>query len=266
MIPHASFLHTIAILVFTLTAQLVVAAPQTIAMPLGDDGLTLEMVKTPEGLWFGKFEVTQAQWRQISGSLVTGGREVDEGADKPVLGATPNEIDIFLRKLNLTEVAKRSGLVFRLPTEDEWTAACMAGGSGKWPLGTDGREGSLDSMAWYCSRQRRDNYTADPVQSVGLKAPNAYGLYDMLGNAEEMTSTTKLVEKPFLGKVLCNVWCGGGVNFRPQPEPILDAFVGQIDDDRTAGAFGGKGGALQRLAVGYADRRRVYRRKRCEGR
>lgn len=230
MIPRTSRLHAIAALVFTLIANLGVAAPQTIAIPLGDDGLTLDMVRTPEGLCFGKFEVTQAQWRRITGSRVSGGREMDEGADKPVLGAAPKEIDIFLRKLNLTEAGKSSGLVFRLPTEEEWTAACMAGGSGKWPLGTDGREGSLESMAWYCSRQRKDNYTADPVQSVGLKAPNAYGLYDMLGNAEEMTSTTKLVEKPFIGKVLCNVWCGGGVNFRPEPEPILDAFVGHIDD------------------------------------
>lgn len=220
----------IVTIVFALVARSGVAAPPTVGIPLGDDGLTLEMVRTPAGLWFGKFEVTQAQWRRVVGSRISGGREVDEGADKPVVGASPKEIEGFFQKLNAMDGPRNSGLSFRLPTAEEWTDACLAGGNGKWPLGADGREGSLDGMGWYCTRQRDGGHAADPVQPVGRKAPNAFGLYDMLGNAEEMTSTTILVDKPFLGQVPCNVWCGGGVNFRPQPEPILDAFVGQVDD------------------------------------
>jgi formylglycine-generating enzyme required for sulfatase activity len=58
---------------------------------------------------------------------------------------------------------------YRLPTEAEWEHACRAGTTGP-------RYGSLDDIAWY-----RDNSDERPHQ-VGGKQPNAWGLYDMLGN------------------------------------------------------------------------------------
>ena len=189
------------------------------------------MVKTPDGLWFGKFEVTQAQWRRVTGSRKSGGRAVDEGDDKPVVGVSAGEVSSFLSRLNAMEPVRKSGLSFRLPTADEWTTACRAGGTGAWPLGADGREGSLDAMAWHRARPRSGFDLADPLRPVGTKAPNAYGLYDMLGNAEEMTATTVRIEDRFAGTAQGNVWCGGGVNFRPRPEPIENDFLGPQDDD-----------------------------------
>ncbi|MFF5959631.1 formylglycine-generating enzyme family protein [Streptomyces luteogriseus] len=58
---------------------------------------------------------------------------------------------------------------YRLPTEAEWEHACRAGGTGP-------RYGPLDDIAWY-----RGN-SGDRVRSVGGRQPNAWGLYDMLGN------------------------------------------------------------------------------------
>ncbi|GHD50248.1 hypothetical protein GCM10010317_029420 [Streptomyces mirabilis] len=58
---------------------------------------------------------------------------------------------------------------YRLPTEAEWEHACRAGTSGP-------RSGPLDEIAWY-----RGN-SLERVRDVGGKRPNAWGLYDMLGN------------------------------------------------------------------------------------
>ncbi|MFF2503776.1 formylglycine-generating enzyme family protein [Streptomyces sp. NPDC058067] len=61
---------------------------------------------------------------------------------------------------------------YRLPTEAEWQYACKAG--------TDGyRYGPIDDIAWYA-----DN-SGGGVRDVGGKAPNAWGLHDMLGNVWE---------------------------------------------------------------------------------
>lgn len=58
---------------------------------------------------------------------------------------------------------------YRLPTEAEWEHACRAGTTGP-------RHGPLDEVAWY-----RGN-SGERIHAVGGKRPNAWGLYDMLGN------------------------------------------------------------------------------------
>lgn len=61
---------------------------------------------------------------------------------------------------------------YRLPTEAEWQYACKAGTNGY-------RYGELEDIAWY-----RDN-SGGRVREAGHKLPNAWGLYDMLGNVWE---------------------------------------------------------------------------------
>jgi formylglycine-generating enzyme required for sulfatase activity len=61
---------------------------------------------------------------------------------------------------------------YRLPTEAEWEYACKAGTA-------EVRYGEIDKIAWY------NENSGGKTHEVGKKEPNAWGLYDMLGNVWE---------------------------------------------------------------------------------
>ncbi len=78
---------------------------------------------------------------------------------------------------------------FRLPTEAEWEYAARAGTSTAFYSGDIVPQAgcvdvpSMDTIGWYCFNSGCFSH------AVALKAPNAYGLYDMSGNANEITSS-----------------------------------------------------------------------------
>lgn len=120
--------------------------------------------------YIGKYEVTQAQWRQVMGNnpSVFQTPKISDGDLHPVDSVTWSEAVEFIRKLNALEHTRR----YRLPTEFEWEYACRAGGSGQ--------------QSWPAVRQMAAQGVADPTtRAVGTKRPNAWGIYDMLGNVWE---------------------------------------------------------------------------------
>lgn len=74
---------------------------------------------------------------------------------------------------------EKTGVFYRLPTELEWEYACRAGSTGTYFFGND--EKQLSQYAWYSANSE------NKFHKSGLKKPNGWGLFDMLGNVSEWT-------------------------------------------------------------------------------
>jgi formylglycine-generating enzyme required for sulfatase activity len=123
-----------------------------------------------------KFEVTQAQWEAVtrSGHLSAARARLHsnpshfKGAALPVESVTWRDVVEFIAILNTRDPHHE----YRLPTEAEWEYAAKAGAD-REPVRR------LDEVAW-CEAN-----AASQTHPVGQKQPNAWGLYDMLGNVRE---------------------------------------------------------------------------------
>ena len=73
----------------------------------------------------------------------------------------------------------KTGVFYRLPTEAEWEYACRAGTTTTYYFGDDSSQ--LKNYAWYAGNSN------NKFEKAGQKLPNAWGLFDMLGNVSEWT-------------------------------------------------------------------------------
>ena len=156
-----------------------------------------------EDYYMAVYEFTEAQFALVGGSRTkTTSFDVADGEDAryyPLTGVywynnvrsdghsvartDPPNPNSILGKLNT-----RAGVsTFDLPTDAQWEYACRAGTDTSLYDGTEAAyNGSglthLQALAWIGGDA--PNAGGHPHE-VGLKAPNAWGLYDMLGNVRE---------------------------------------------------------------------------------
>ena len=129
-----------------------------------------------------RYPVTQKLWKSVMGKNPSN----HEGDDLPVENVSWNDCQEFLDKLNALPEVQARGVAYRLPSEDEWEFACHGGVSGDYCTLDDGTkitEETLGKVAWY------DKNSECETHPVGQKSPNMFGLYDMLGNVWEWTSS-----------------------------------------------------------------------------
>ncbi len=135
--------------------------------PERDSDELQHQVTLSHGFWLGDSEVTQAWWQAVLAP--TPSRITGDGL-QPIEAVSYNDCQRFLARLN----ELKPGLGATLPSEAQWEYACRAGSAGA-------TYAPLAAAAWYSG-------TGKDLHAVKQKQPNAWGLYDMLGNAWEPCS------------------------------------------------------------------------------
>ena len=150
--------------------EAVLARMEFVPIPAGEYQMGTEghvwQVRISREFQMGKYEVTQEEWEAVMGSNPSG----FSGCGRcPVERVSWHDVQAFIGELN----AATDGVRYRLPTEAEWEFAARAG------KGPGAYAADLSPIAWY------DDNSGGRTHTVGQKAPNAWGLHDMVGNVEE---------------------------------------------------------------------------------
>ena len=132
------------------------------------------------------------EWKQ-GGNWCSPGFGQDDS--HPVVCVSWNDAQAYVQWLS-----RKTGKSYRLPTEEEWQAACDGGSQTEY-CGSN----NIDAVAWYAGN------SGNTTHPVGRKQANGYGLYDMSGNVWERMTDFYNSNHPDTGRALR----GGSWNSAP---------------------------------------------------
>ena len=191
-------------------------------------------VTLTEDYYIGVFEITQKQYELIMGSNPSEFSGYADSPRRPVnqvrhatmrgyrsatSGGTPNEYvnwptnsykhlvryDSYIGKLRSKFFGNGITVHFDLPTEAQWEFACRAGTTNAVYSGESySTEQELNSISVALAWNQLN--ASSQTHPVGLKKPNAYGLYDMYGNVMEQ----------------CLDWSVDDINVYGAADPLVD--------------------------------------------
>jgi serine/threonine protein kinase len=174
---------------------------QSFVFDLGE-GVLLEMVEcrpnNGEVFWIGSTHITNAQWFRV-----TGHKRKGEG-DEPITNMSMGEIRAFIAELN-RRFARRlpKGDLFRLPSEKELVIASTAGGvnaADESALGVFGPSRADKKRYAEELGVKWESVMAKMPCRVRTKKPNAWGVYDIVGQGRTICRETTTNSKD--GKIV----------------------------------------------------------------
>jgi formylglycine-generating enzyme required for sulfatase activity len=135
--------------------------------------------------YIGKYEVTKEQWQAVMETTpLSGALYMLDDPQSPAEYVSWNMIagpGGFMEKLNQhLSSTGQDGASVRLPSEAEWEYACRPGTTTRFYWGNDPSYTQVGAFAWY--HDNAYDVSQQYAHIVGLKQPNALGLYDMSGN------------------------------------------------------------------------------------
>lgn len=155
-----------------------------------DEGPQRQVTISP--FWIGAFEVSRDEFDVFYKDEATSQNSLVDAITRPSPqyidfslgmgkegGYPVNSLSQYTALMYCRWLYNKTGIFYRLPTEAEWEYACRGGTTTIYYFGNDAKE--LDKYAWY------SNNGNNKFQKSGQKLPNAWGLYDMLGNVSEWT-------------------------------------------------------------------------------
>lgn len=193
-------------------------------------------VTLSRAFYIGTTEVTLGQYRKFKpGHQINGSPPEFNKDDLPAAMLSWNDAREFCAWLNEHPDEKKAGRVYSLPTEAQWEWAARAGTVTSRHFG-DTDKGQAD-FSWY-----NVTATANPMheekgrgrQPVGKLKPNAWGLYDMLGNVWEWCEDRRGDE--VTGETRDPVMRGG--SWRSEPSHCTSAAHDPGDPDQKGDSIG----------------------------
>ena len=158
------------------------------------DGVKLELVecRADEGrkFWIGASHITNAEWRRVTGNK-------REGADdEPVVGMSMLEAEKFIAELNRRFAAHLPrGTRFRLPSTNELVTASTAGGANAADASALGVMGPSVADKKAVAAEKGDKWESVKAKlpcRVRTKCPNAWGVYDIVGQGRTICRETEV--------------------------------------------------------------------------